>query len=138
MTTTASAISTTLPFKQFTQPTTTGIIHYISQQSYDEEDGDKLSEREGQRLTFQALFGKARNPLRHARRNQQSCLVVYSISLVTTGYIASLAVGWPFSRGIHSARIHPPLQLALLFSAETALLKAVAYNIARRCGYLLL
>ena len=86
-------------FKQFTQPTTTGIIHYISQQSYDEEDGDKLSEREGQRLTFQALFGKARNPLRHARRNQQSCLVVYSISLVTTGYIVSLAVGWPFSVG---------------------------------------
>ena len=96
MTTTAQAIPTTLPFKQFTQPTTTGIIHYISQQSYDEEDGDKLSEREGQRLTFQALFGKARNPLRHARRNQQSCLVVYSISLVTTGYIVSLAVGWPF------------------------------------------
>ena len=63
-------------------------------------------------------------------------LVVYSISLVTTGYIVSLAV--VFSRGIHSARIHPPLQLALLFSAETALLKAVAYNIARRCGYLLL
>ena len=92
MTTTAQAIPTTLPFKQFTQPTTTGIIHYISQQSYDEEDGDKLSEREGQRLTFQALFGKARNPLRHARRNQQSCLVVYSISLVTTGYIVSLAV----------------------------------------------
>ena len=27
MTTTASAISTTLPFKQFTQPTTTGIRH---------------------------------------------------------------------------------------------------------------
>jgi hypothetical protein len=71
---------------------------------------------------------------------QQSCLVVYSISLVTTGYIVSLAVGWPFSVGLasHSARIHPPLQLALLFSAETALLKAVAYNIARRCGYLLL
>ena len=136
MTTTAQAIPTTLPFKQFTQPTTTGIIHYISQQSYDEEDGDKLSEREGQRLTFQALFGKARNPLRHARRNQQSCLV--SISLVTTGYIVSLAVGWPFSVGLASQWIHPPLQLALLFSAETALLKAVAYNIARRCGYLLL
>ena len=125
MTTTASAISTTLPFKQFTQPTTTGIIHYISQQSYDEEDGDKLSEREGQRLTFQALFGKAKNPLRHARRNQTVLVSRVSISLVTTGYIVSLAVGW-LSRsdllpsGIHSARIHPPLQLALLFSAETA------------------
>ena len=47
-------------------------------------------------------------------------------------------LGRTLPSGIHSARIHPPLQLALLFSAETALLKAVAYNIARRCGYLLL
>ena len=84
MTTTAQAIPTTLPFKQFTQPTTTGIIHYISQQSYDEEDGDKLSEREGQRLTFQALFGKARNPLRHARRNQQSWCTRYRWSRPAT------------------------------------------------------
>lgn len=104
MTTTAQAIPTTLPFKQFTQPTTTGIIHYISQQSYDEEDGDKLSEREGQRLTFQALFGKARNPL--VMQGKPTVLVVYSISLVTTGYIVSLAVGWPFSVGLASQR-HP-------------------------------